>query len=60
MKSNKQDYQLASANSFESRLAHARMFKQNVLIVKWVVFAVSVTLLLLYFLSPIRDIMFVS
>ncbi len=46
--------------SFEARLAHTRLVRQNVLLIKWVLMAVTITLLLVYLLTPIRDIIFVS
>lgn len=60
MKEGKRQQAMKPINTFEGRLLQARTGHQNVLLIKWLLFAVSVTLLLIYLLTPIRDMMFVS
>jgi hypothetical protein len=43
--------------TFETRLAQARKHRQNIVLVKWLMLAISVTLLLVYLLAPIRPLL---
>ena len=47
-------------DTFESRLGRMRLLRQNTVLIKWLLMAISVTLLLVYLLTPIRDIIFAS
>lgn len=60
MKEKPRNDMLKAPLTFDLRLAHARLLRQNVLLIKWVLVAVSITLILVYFLTPIRDLIFVS
>ncbi|HAK05440.1 MAG TPA: hypothetical protein DCM23_01910 [Firmicutes bacterium] len=49
-----------SAPSFETRLVQMRSLRQNVILIKWLLLVISITLLLIYLLTPIRDIIFTA
>jgi|GEM_PF-1407574 len=56
----KQKMDMATALNFDSRLQQARVYWQNILLVKWLLMAVSVTLLALYLFTPLYDLIVAS
>jgi hypothetical protein len=40
--------------TFDARLGQARKQRQNLVLIKWLMVAITVTLLLIYLLTPIR------
>ncbi len=40
--------------TFDTRLLQARKQRQNLVLIKWLMVAITVTLLLIYLLTPIR------
>jgi len=47
-------------SSFDLRLQHARLSRQNILLVKWLLLVITLTLLGVFLFTPLYDLVFVS